>query len=325
MRRRSAFGLLSCLLLAVPGRTNAQEQRRLRRVGWLVAGELPSLQRALSERAEPFRKRGWVIGRNMEYEVRTAADGTLFERYASELVALNVDVLVTFGRPATQAAVRATSAVPIAFSYGGDPVRDGFVVSLAKPGRNLTGLITLGGEVDAKRLWLLRELLPAVRKVAVLVGHADESSRRADRLAIERIYTSLGFQPLFFNPQTAADFAAAIGQAARAGAEAAVVYGIYFPNGPDIAALAIHNRLPLIGADPELVESGILASVASDLAEEFEILALFVDRILHGTKPSDLPVQQPSRFEICINRRTAAALGVPIPRSVEVSATRMFG
>jgi len=257
--------------------------------------------------------------------MRAGANYATFERYASELIAMNVDLIVSGGRLPTQAAVRVTSSVPIVFFYGGDPVGDGFVVSLANPGRNATGLIVLSHEVDAKRLWLVRELLPAVRQIAVLIGHLEDAALKAERSAIERVYTSLGFEAIFFNPQTAADFVVAVGQAARAGAQVAVVYGAYFPNGPDIAAAAIRNRLALIGEDPQLVESGILASVSSDSAEEFEILAFFVDRILRGTKPSDLPVQQPSRFEICINRRTAAALGVAIPQSVEVSATRIVG
>jgi putative ABC transport system substrate-binding protein len=323
MQRRSAIGLLSCLLLNVPRQTRAQEQRTLRRVGWLFQGEPSSVQRGLSEQAAPFRKLGWVVGSNISFEVRAGNAYASFERYADELIALKVDVIVS-GGSGTRAAMRATSTIPIVFYYGGDPVRDGFVASLAKPGANTTGLIILDREVDAKRVWLLREFLPGVRKVAVLTGGVDGSSRSTNvRSADEELYSSLAIQPLFFNLQKAADYEAAIDQAAREGAEAVVIRGIYFPNGPDIAALAVRNRLALIGEDPQLVESGILASVAPDLTEQFEVLAYLVDRILRGTKPSELPVQQPSRFEVCVNARTAAALRLAIPQSVRVSATRI--
>jgi len=143
-------------------------------------------------------------------------------------------------------------------------------------------------------------------------------------LADEQLYASLGIRPLFFDLETAADYEVAIRQAARQGAEAALISGIYFPNGPAIAAAAIGNRLATIAEDPQLVDAGILASVASDLAEQFDLLAYFVDSILRGAKPSDLPVRQPTRFETCINATTAGALGIPISQRLRLGPTRII-
>ena len=143
-------------------------------------------------------------------------------------------------------------------------------------------------------------------------------------MAAEQLYASLAIRPLFFDLHTAADYEAAIGLAARQGAEAALIYGVYFPNGPALATAAIANRLATIGEDPQLVEAGILGSVAPDLAEQFDVLAYFVDRILRGAKPADLPVRQPTKFETCINAKTATALGIPISQRLRVGPTRIF-
>ena len=171
-----------------------------------------------------------------------------------------------------------------------------------------------------KRVELLRELLPNVRTIGVLGPRRAEK----DRLADEQLYASLAIRPLFFDVETAADYEAAIGLAARQGAEAALISGIYFPNGPALATAAIANRLATIGEDPQLVEAGILGSVAPDMAEQFDVLAYFVDRILRGAKPSDLPVRQPTKFETCINAKTARALGIPISQRLRVGPTRIF-
>ena len=202
----------------------------------------------------------------------------MFKKDADDLVRLKVDVILTAGVNATRTAMLATSTTPIVFYLNDDPVRRGFVSSLARPGGNVTGVALLGEEMRFKQVELLRELLPNVRTTAVLGPRRAEK----DRLADEQLYASLAIRPLFFDVTTAADYEAAIGQVARQGAEAALISGIYFPNGPALATVAIANRLATIGEDPQLVEAGILGSVAPDMAEQFDVLAYFVDRILRG-------------------------------------------
>lgn len=202
----------------------------------------------------------------------------MFKKDADDLVRLKVDVILTAGVNATRTAMLAASTTPIVFYLNDDPVRRGFVSSLARPGGNVTGVALLGEEMRFKQVELLRELLPNVRTTAVLGPRRAEK----DRLADEQLYASLAIRPLFFDVTTAADYEAAIGQVARQGAEAALISGIYFPNGPALATVAIANRLATIGEDPQLVEAGILGSVAPDMAEQFDVLAYFVDRILRG-------------------------------------------
>jgi len=322
MQRREALGLLGCLaFLPALDDANAQTRSTVRRVGVIATGELASLQRALDEQADAFRKLGWAPGKNLVFELRSGSSSRAYKKDADDLVRLKVDVIVADGVDATRAAMLATSTTPIVFSGSrGDPVRLGFVSSLARPGGNVTGVVLLDEELVVKRVELLRELLPHVRTIGVL------GPRRVpkDRVADEQLYASLGIRPLFFDVETAADYEVAIRQAAHQGAEAALISGIYFPNGPAIAAAAIGNRLATIAEDPKLVDAGILASVASDLAEQFDLLAYFVDSILRGAKPSDLPVRQPTRFETCINATTAGALGIPISQRLRLGPTRII-
>ncbi len=263
------------------------------------------------------------VGRNISFEVRAGNSYALFQRYANELIALKVDVIVS-GGSATRAATLATSTTPIVFYYGGDPVRDGFVASLAKPGANATGLIVLDRELDVKRVELLREFLPGVRKVAVLKGSVDGSPRSAnERLADEEMYASLAIQPLFFNVQTAADYEAAIGQAARQGVEAVVIRGIYFPNGPDIAALAsaiaFRCSAKILNWLSPVSWRRLLPIWLNSLRSwRISLTRSFVERNRQTSQSSNLP-----DLKCASNARTAAALSVPIPRSVRVSATRI--
>ena len=229
----------------------------------------------------------------------------MYKKDADDLVRLKVDVIVTFDVDATRAAMLATSTTPIVFSgLTGDPVRLGFVSSLARPGGNVTGVVLLDEELMVKRVELLCELLPNVRTMAVLGPHRAEK----DRLADEQLYASLTIGPLFFDVETAANVEEPSARA-RQGAEAALISGTYFPNGPALATAAIGNRLATIAEDPQLVEAGILGSVAPDLAEQFDDLAYFVDKMLRGAKPSEFPSVNLPNLKRVSTRRLRGHLG----------------
>ncbi|HKE41194.1 MAG TPA: ABC transporter substrate-binding protein [Casimicrobiaceae bacterium] len=271
-----------------------------------------------------MRRLGWAPG-SITVEQRYARQNPeLFKKFAEEFVTLPVDVIVTVGAPATAAAVHATSSIPIVMFNEGDPVASGLISSLAQPAGNVTGFSVIEEELRARRLAVLRDLLPNVHAVAVLVYRGMRRERRTheEQSADERVYRLFDMRPVFFNIDREADVERAVNQAVREGAGALVVPGELGDYAGTIAGVAIRNRLASITSDPGSVEAGILLSLSPDPNEFFEVQAYFVDKILKGSKPADLPVRQPSRFEMYINTKTGKALGVRIPQSILLKATR---
>jgi putative ABC transport system substrate-binding protein len=307
-------------ILAAPLATEAQPAGKVYRVG-LVAGDTPVSQLAGAEPQHPrtrqlihaLRAFGWVEGQNLILE-RRSAEGR-YERYPEimrELVELKCDVIMTVGNPMTRAAMRATTTVPIVISAP-YPVESGLVASLARPGGNVTGYAWDDPEIMGKKLELLREVLPKVRRVAVLSSRAgwDSTYGRALRAAAVALGLTL------FHAEAAApnDFTVAFGLISRERPDAIFVMGgpFYHAHRHRIIDFTTRNRFPLMGNDSDYPEAGALMSYESRVDEVVRILASFVDRILRGAKPADLPIERSTKFELVINLKTAKALGLTIP------------
>ncbi len=249
----------------------------------------------------------------------------LLKPYAEELVRLNVELILTNGTAATIAAKNATTRIPIVMYSAGDPVRAGLVASLARPGGNITGYSVVAPELDAKRLGLLRELLPTAQRVAVLVnpGNPYNEIAREER---ERVYRSLGMQPIIVGATQTSELEDAVAEAARRGAQAMIVANetLFWSDRVLLMRTALEHRLPTIVGDRDILEAGALLSLAIDEPEQYRVLAYFVDKILRGAKPADLPVQQPRTLLLSVNLKTAKALGVTIPQSLLVRADQVI-
>jgi len=325
MNRRGALAMLGGpLLLARTVGTKAQTAKSVRNIGSLGPGLGPDaafLQRLWA----PARELGWIEGENLIVERRYASKAELFKPYAEELVRLNVELIVTNGTPATIAAKNATRRIPIVMFSAGDPVRSGLVASLARPGGNITGYSIVARELDAKRLELLQKLLPTAQRVAVLIDPTNPYNEIA-REERERVYRSLGMQPIIVGAAAANELENAVSEAARLRAQALIVPvdSLFWTNRVLLMRTALEHRLPTIVGHRDILEAGGLLSLAIDEAEQYRALAYFVDKILRGAKPADLPVQQPSKLLLSVNLKTAKALGFTIPQSLLLRADEVI-
>jgi putative tryptophan/tyrosine transport system substrate-binding protein len=313
------------MLLAPRFSVEAQQPAKVPRIGYLTGARLS----AIANRTEAFRKGlrelGYVDGKNIVIEWR-AAEGN-FDRLpalAAELVRLNVNVIVTGGEAATRPAKAATGSIPIVMTQDDDPVGTGFVASLARPGGNITGLSTLAPERSGKRLELLKEIVPRLSRVAVF-GTSTEPSNAQALKEIELAAGSLGIKLQYRDVLSLKDveiaFQAAIKE--RAGAVLMEVSGpITGPHRKKIAELAVKSRLPVIHGRREPVEAGGLMSYGVSVDDLDRRAATYVDKILKGAKPSDLPVEQPKKFEFVINLKAAKQIGLTIPPNVLARATK---
>jgi putative ABC transport system substrate-binding protein len=319
MDRRTFLGTVAGSLLAAPLAAEAQQPRTVARIGYFeinIAADDPGLQAFLQQ----LRDLGYVEGRNLLIEYRDAK-GTpgRFRALAAELVALNVDVIVAGGGTlGAQAAKDATGTIPIVFPLVGDPVADGLVNSLARPGGHLTGSSLLLQTVD-KLLELLQQAVPGISRVALLFKPDASPHGTKDYLdAAERAARTLGLRLQVVEARHPDDFDRAFSEMMRAHAEALVVLvtPVFATASRRLADLAIKTRLPTMFSLREFVKAGGLMSYGPDRAELFRRAATYVDKILKGAKPGDLPIEQPTRFELVINLKTAKALGLTIPPSL---------
>jgi putative tryptophan/tyrosine transport system substrate-binding protein len=326
MNRRGVLSMLGgSLLLGGPLAAKAQSAKGIHRVGVLGLGpptSLDDIQRGWA----PARALGWIEGQNLIVE-RRYADGNekLLRSYAEELVRLNVEVILTNGTSAAIAAKNATTRIPIIMISSGDPVRAGLVASLARPAGNITGFSIVSTELDAKRLALLHEALPTAQRVGVLVNPANSTFEIA-RIENERVYRQLGLQPIVVNAAAVNELESAVAEAARRGAQALYVAldRMFSRNGPLIIQAALRHALPTVVSDNDLVRDGALLSVSIDEEQVFHTLAYFLDKILRGAKPADLPVQQPTKFVLSLNLKTAKALRITIPQSLIARADEVI-
>jgi putative ABC transport system substrate-binding protein len=320
MERRTFMAMLTGGLLAAPLAAEAQQAAKVARIGYLSPNlaASPHLHEAFRQR---LRDLGYVEGRNVVIEYRDAeGKPERVAALAAELVALKVDVIVAPSTLAALAAKQATRTLPIVFPVAADPVGSGLVTSLARPGGNVTGLSLLGPELVGKRLELLTRAAPGVSRVAVLWQPGGQGERTdKDMLKQEKAAArALGVQLQFLESRGPADFDRAFSEMIRARADALTVLpsGMFTRERRRLVDLAAKNRLPAVYTSREFADAGGPMAYGPDLADLYRRAATYVDRILKGAKPGDLPVEQPTKFELVINLKTAKALGLNIPPSV---------
>jgi putative tryptophan/tyrosine transport system substrate-binding protein len=318
-RRDTVLALLA--LGAAPLAAEAQHAGKVARIGFLAANLAANTHLHKAFR-QGLRDLGYVEGRNLVIEYRDA-EGKLerLPALAAELVALKVDVIVTGGgTPTALAAKQATWTLPIVFASAPDPVTDGLVTSLARPGGNVTGSSALSPELVGKCLEQLKQAVPGVSRVAVLwhPGAAGESTGKDMLKSAEGAARALGVRLQFVEARGPADFDTAFSDMTRARADALTVLPsvMFFSERRRLVGLAAKNRLPAVYAQREFIDAGGLMAYGANLADLFRRAATYVDRILQGAKPSDLPVEQPTKFELVINLKAAKTLGLTIPPSV---------
>jgi len=324
MDRRAFLGALASGLLAAPLAAGAQPAKAPR-VGLLGLGsaEPSPFFEALRQ---GLRDRGWVESQNVAFEDRsTVGHYSQLPDVATELVRLKVDVIVTWGTTPALAARKATGTIPIVTIAGSDPVETGLATSLARPGGNVTGLTTSGRELVGKRLELLKETLPGLLRIAVLWNPASRTELVSLRNA-EAAAKSLGLQIQPAGVRRPEDLEKAFASLAHERAEAlvAVPSTMFRAHRARIVELAARHRLPSTFPERDYVEAGGLMSYGPDLKAIFRQLATYVDRILKGAKPGDLPIEHPTKFELVINRKTANALGLTIPPSLLLRADQLI-
>jgi len=325
LSRRSFCWTLAGVLVT-PGVAIAQTSKAVRRIGVLEPGA-PETPESIWKQGEPLRELGWVEGQNLNVERRYANNQVeALQQLAEELVRARVEVIVTAGTPATVAAKRVTNTIPIVMRSVADPVGLGLVSSLARPGANVTGFSWQGPEVDAKSLSLLKELLPALQRIGVIERSGD-SSFRLQREQLEQTCRSLSLNPVFAGIAAASEIEDAIAQLAHQRVQALVFRpsDLFYEHRFEIAGAAMKHGLPTLSYEPEIVrEAGTLIAYNPTQAEVDRRRASYIDLILRGAKPGDLAVQQPTKFELVINLKTAKALGLTIPQSLLLRADELI-
>jgi putative ABC transport system substrate-binding protein len=314
--------ILFILLIALRLSVDAQQPKNIPRIGWLGAA------RTSSPRIEAFRQGlhelGYAEGKNIFIEYRYA-EGKLdrLPALAAELVRLKVDVIVAGSPQATRSAKQATSKIPIVMAFDDDPVGSGFVASLARPGGNITGLSTLFPEMSGKQLELLKEIVPKLSRVAVLGNATQPGNPQALR---EINLTADGVQIQYLEVRGPKDIETSFREASKERADAVLVLSttiLYF-NRRQVSDLAVKSRLPTIYGRPEYVDDGGLVYYGPSYTDLYRRAAVYVDKILKGAKPADLPVEQPMKFELIINLKAAKQIGVTIPPNVLARADKVI-
>lgn len=328
--RRSAIGLMLALALVVASlATEAQQPKNVHRIGTLSAlGTTPGRNPFVEAFLEGMRALGYVEGQHFVLEYR-GAEGQFegFPDLAAELVRLKVEVIVAQGTPAALAAKHATTTIPIVMVGVGDPVGSGLVASLARPGGNITGLSNLSPELVRKQLEFLKDVRPTVSRVAVLWNPANPASHlmvRAADVAAQALGVQLHLVEARGRGPDAFDSAFAAMTNAHADALLVLADNIFFEHRRRLAELAAMSHLPTMYQGREHVEAGGLISYAASVPDVWRHGATYVDKILKGAKPADLPVEQPTRFELVINLKTAQALGITMPPSLLLLADEVI-
>lgn len=314
-RRRHMIVLLG--ILGAPWIVRAQGPGKVVRIGILAgAGTGTSADGGVwNGFFGDLRDFGYLEGRNLALERRYYDDvAKQLPAFAAELVRLNVDIIVTGAVPAPEAAKRATSAIPIVMTSHPDPVGSGLVASLARPGGNITGLCTLSKELRAKQLQLLKELLPKLGRVAVLMS-PEVPSHLPEVQEINAAASSLNVQTIAARVREPSEFAEAFAFMKKQGTDAFVLLGsaMFFVNRSTISDLAAKYRLPGVTHISQYADAGLLMTYGASLSESYRRAAWYVDQIIKGAKPAGLPIEQPTKFELVINMQTARALGIAIP------------
>ena len=329
MKRRNFIALLASSATAWPFAARAQQPARLRRIGVLPGGQDTDDSRSQPNVAafvQTLQQLGWTDSRNVNIDYRwPAGDPDKTRKYAGELVALAPDVILAIGAASLGSLLQATRTVPIVFIAVSDPVGAGFVDSLSRPGGNATGFILFDYSLSTKWLELLKEIAPGVKRAAVLRDPAIPSGT-GQWGAIQSAAPSLGVQVSPVNVRDAPEIERGVAAFARSGNGGVIVTGspLSLVHRELIIALAARHKLPTVYFLRPFVTDGGLVSYGSDVADQARRAAGYVDRILRGEKPADLPVQAPTKYELVINLKTARALGLELPASVLARADEMI-
>ena len=323
MDRRTFFGAATLACLGAPFAVQAQKAKEVRRIGMLSAGSISSSE------SHPFsaglRELGWIEGENLIIERRAAAGKSeAVPALAAELVRLQPDLIWTEGAVAGIAAKNATTTIPIV-AISGDPVRLGLVSSMSRPGGNITGVSTIAPELAAKRLEILRELIPNATRVGEIVDRANQYWYRVKE-DYELAFASLKLQPIFVEITSADAIPGAIAGIANRRTDALIVRGdpMFNSNRFEIARLALQYALPTIAEGRGGPEAGLLLSYGPNGPAFGRSVASIVDRVLRGAKPGDIAIEQPTKFELVINMKTARALSLTIPQSLLLRADEVI-
>lgn len=325
MRRREFIGSLGGVMAVWPAIARAQPAAKPPTIGFLGSSTPQAMSGWTSAFVQRLRELGWIEGRTVAIEYRWGEGRS--ERYAEiaeEFVRLKVDVIVTYGTPPSKAAKQASPVIPIVFAAAADPVGSGLVSSLARPGGNITGLSLQQSDIVGKKLELLREVVPGLRRLALL-GNVSNASSLLEIGAIRTAASSLGIEIISLDIRRAEDIAPAF-DALSGRAEALYVSTdpLIFANINRINTLALGARLPTIYNGKEYIEAGGLMSYGPNYPDLFRRAADFVDKILRGAKPADFPVEQPTKFDFAINLTTAKALGLTVSLSLLARADEVI-
>ena len=330
-QRKSAHKEMVCvvfgvLLLALGSPGEAQQPKKVPRVEFLSASTSSSYSDRIKSFQQGLREHGYENGKNIILEYKFAeGKADRLRELASELVHLKVDVIVTAGPEATRAAKQATSTIATVMAQDNDPVGNGFVASLARPGGNITGFSQMAPEIVGKQMELLKESIPRLSRVAIL-GNLSRPDTQQELKNLEVVARELKLQLNVFDVPIAIDIESAFRNARneRDGAILGLTNAALFSQRTRVAELALKNRLPLIYGSHEWAEAGALMSYGTNYVDLYRRVATYVDKILKGANPGELPVEQPMKFELVINLKTAKQLGLEIPSHVLLRTDRVI-
>jgi putative ABC transport system substrate-binding protein len=326
MKTRFLSILVAWVFLAVAVVAEAQQPKKVPRIGILHGASASSVAARTEVFREGLRELGYVEGKNIVIEWRYAeGKADRLPGLAAELVGLKVDIIVTTGPIVTRAAKEATSTIPIVMALDNDPVGNGFVASLARPGGNITGLSSISVDTSGKQLELLKETVPKLSRVAVF----GTSTNPGNAQALKEIELAAGGFKLrlqYLDVLDPKDIETAFQTAAKERANVVLVLGspVNFNNRTQIAELAVKSRLPVIHSNTEYVDAGGLMTYGPNYPDLYRRAATYVDKILKGAKPGDIPVEQPTKFEFVINLKAAKLIGLTIPPNVLARADRVI-
>ena len=321
-----ALSVIAFVLVVNGAVAQAQQPTKVPRIGYLSSDSPSTIAVRIEAFRQGLRELGYVEGKNIVIEWRFAeGKADRIPSLAAELVVLKVDVIVTSGPAATRAAKEATVTIPIVTAQDPDPVGNGLVASLARPGGNITGLSTLAPEISGKRLELVKEIVPRLSRVAVLGSSTTPGNAQALR-ETELAARALGVQLQYLDVRGAKDIEPAFRAATKGRADAVLVLQspVFINERTQLANLAVKSRLPVIYDRREFVDDGGLICYGTNFADLSRHAATYVDKILKGAKPADLPVEQPTKVELIINLKAAKQIGLTIPPNVLVRADKVI-
>jgi len=323
MKRRKFILLLGGAAATLPLTALAQLSVRRPTLGLVIPGSPATYGQRVAALVQQLRDLGWIDGRTIAIEYRWAATQR-FDEVVAEFVRSKVDVIFTSGTPPTVAAKRATSEIPIVFAPSGDPLASGLVASLSRPGGNVTGLSNQTADIASKRVALLREVASQLRRLAIIVK-SNNASAASEMREVEAAAGKLGIEVVPLEIERAEDIGPAFDTLkGRADALYIVIDSLVTTHANRINTLALAARLPTIHGAREVVAAGGLMSYAANYEDLFRRGAGYIDKILRGAKPADIPVEQPTKFDLVINLTTAKALGLTIPQLLIATADELI-